>query len=74
MSDIEKPKRGRPPKPAESFNDFMRRIEAAHVDRDVYAVEAWHPDAPGGIWPGTYSGVRTHKGPCKVTYSDGSTE
>lgn len=61
-------------KKAESFVEFMRRIERAHIDRDVVAVEATHPDAPTGTWAGTFSGIRTTKGKPSVKYSDGTTE
>lgn len=58
--------------PAEPLDDFLRRIECAHIERDVYAVAATHPEATARIWPGTYSGIRLSRGDVSVTYSDGS--
>lgn len=58
--------------PAEPLDDFLRRIECAHIDRDAYAVAATHPDATARVWPGTYSGIRISQGDVSVTYSDGS--
>lgn len=61
-----------PAPPVEPLDDFLRRIECAHIDRDVYAVAATHPEATARIWPGTYSGIRLSRGDVSVTYSDGS--
>lgn len=61
-----------PAQPVEPLDDFLHRIECAHIDRDVYAVAATHPEATARIWPGTYSGIRLSRGDVSVTYSDGS--
>ena len=58
----------------EPLDDFLRRIEGAHIDRDVYAVAATHPEATERVWPGTYSGISLSAGPVSVRYSDGTTE
>ena len=58
----------------EPLDDFLRRIEGAHIDRDVYAVAATHPEATERVWPGTYSGISLSAGPASVRYSDGTTE
>ncbi len=57
----------------EPMEDFLRRIEGAHIARDVYAVAATHPDATERVWPGTYSGIRIAPGDVSVIYSDGTT-
>lgn len=57
----------------EPMEDFLRRIEGAHIARDVYAVAATHPDATVRVWPGTYSGIRIAPGDVSVLYSDGTT-
>lgn len=62
------------PAPVEPLDDFLRRVECAHIARDVYAVAATHPAASTRVWPGTYSGIRLSPGDVSVTYSDGSTE
>ena len=56
----------------EPLDDFLRRIEGAHIDRDVYAVAATHPEATERVWPGTYSGISLSAGPLSVLYSDGT--
>ena len=58
----------------EPLDGFLRRIEGAHIARDVYAVAATHPDATERVWPGTYSGISLSAGPVSVRYSDGTTE
>ena len=58
---------------AEPMEDFLRRIEGAHIARDVYAVAATHPEATERVWPGTYSGISLSAGPLSVLYSDGTT-
>ena len=58
----------------EPLDDFLRRVEGAHIARDVYAVAATHPDATERVWPGTYSGISLSAGPVSVRYSDGTTE
>lgn len=58
--------------PAEPLDDFLYRVEGAHIDRDVYAVAATHPEATERVWPGTYGGIRLSAGDVSVTYSDGS--
>lgn len=63
-----------PPASVEPLDDFLRRVECAHIGRDVYAVAATHPEASTRVWPGTYSGIRLSPGSVSVTYSDGSTE
>ena len=57
----------------EPLDDFLRRIEGAHIGRDVYAVAATHPEATERVWPGTYSGISLSAGPLSVLYSDGTT-
>lgn len=57
----------------EPLDDFLRRIEGAHIGRDVYAVAATHPEATERVWPGTYSGIRIAPGDVSVLYSDGTT-
>ena len=57
----------------EPLDDFLRRIEGAHIARDVYAVAVSHPEATERVWPGTYSGIRLSAGPVSVLYSDGTT-
>lgn len=59
---------------AEPLDDFLRRAERAHIDRDVVATAATHPEASECVWPGLYSGIRLSAGPPSVTYSDGTTE
>ena len=56
----------------EPLDDFLSRIEGAHIARDVYAVAATHPDATERVWPGTYSGIRIAPGDVSVLYSDGT--
>ena len=56
----------------EPLDDFLRRIEGAHIGRDVYAVAATHPEATERVWPGTYSGISLSAGPLSVLYSDGT--
>jgi hypothetical protein len=58
----------------EPLEDFLHRIEGAHIARDVYAVSATHPEAVERVWPGTYSGIRIAPGDVSVLYSDGTTE
>ena len=58
----------------EPLDDYLRRIEGAHIGRDVYAVAATHPEATERVWPGTYSGISLSAGPVSVRYSDGTTE
>lgn len=60
------------PPPIESLEDFLRRVEGAHLERDVVATAATHPDATERVWPGTYGGIRLSPGPASVTYSDGT--
>lgn len=60
--------------PMESLDDFLLRVEGAHIARDVVATAASHPDATVRIWPGTYGGIRLTAGPVSVTYSDGTRE
>ena len=57
----------------EPLEDFLRRVEGAHIARDVYAVAATHPEATVRVWPGTYSGIRIAPGDVSVVYSDGTT-
>ncbi|WP_147403633.1 hypothetical protein [Alicycliphilus denitrificans] len=59
--------------PAEPLEMFLRRVERAHIDRDVVATAATHPEATECVWPGTYGGIRLSAGPASVTYSDGTT-
>ena len=59
---------------AEPLDDYLRRVEGAHIARDVYAVAVSHPEATERVWPGTYSGIRLSAGPVSVLYSDGTTE
>ena len=58
----------------ESLEDFLRRVERVHIERDVVATAATHPHATERVWPGTYGGIRLALGPVSVTYSDGTTE
>ena len=60
------------PQPVEPLEDFLRRVEGAHLDRDVVATAATHPEATDRVWPGTYGGIRLSQGPASVTYSDGT--
>lgn len=70
-----KPQPGeQPAAPLELLDDFLRRVEGAHIERDVVATAATHPQATETIWPGTYGGIRLSAGPVSVTYSDGTTE
>lgn len=57
----------------EPLEDFLHRVEGAHIARDVYAVAATHPEATVRVWPGTYSGIRIAPGDVSVLYSDGTT-
>lgn len=57
----------------EPLEDYLHRIEGAHIARDVYAVAATHPEATVRVWPGTYSGIRIAPGDVSVLYSDGTT-
>lgn len=57
----------------EPLEDFLHRMEGAHIARDVYAVAATHPEATVRVWPGTYSGIRIAPGDVSVLYSDGTT-
>lgn len=61
-------------KAVEPLDDYLRRIEGAHIGRDVYAVAATHPEAAERVWPGTYSGIQLSAGPVSVRYSDGTAE
>lgn len=63
-----------PVAPAEPLEAFLRRVERAHIDRDVVATAATHPEATACVWPGLYSGIRLSTGPQSVTYSDGTRE
>lgn len=63
-----------PEVPTEPLDEFLRRVERAHIDRDVVATAATHPQATEATWPGTYGGIRLSAGPVSVTYSDGSIE
>ncbi|MDR3005608.1 MAG: hypothetical protein LBV14_15420 [Acidovorax sp.] len=58
----------------EPLDEFLRRVERVHIERDVVATAATHPQATETTWPGTYGGIRLSAGPASVTYSDGSTE
>ena len=58
--------------PVEPLDDFLRRVECAHLERDVVATAATHPEATERVWPGTYGGIRLSPGPASVTYSDGT--
>lgn len=58
----------------EPLDDFLRRVERVHIERDVVATAATHPHASERVWPGTYGGIRLAPGPASVTYSDGTTE
>ncbi|WP_370682257.1 hypothetical protein [Comamonas sp. GB3 AK4-5] len=60
--------------PTEPLDEFLRRVERVHIDRDVVATAATHPQATETTWPGTYGGIRLSAGPVSVTYSDGTTE
>ena len=60
------------PTTIEPLEDYLRRIEGAHIARDVYAVAATHPEATERVWPGTYSGIRIAPGDVSVLYSDGT--
>lgn len=60
------------PQPVEPLEDFLRRVEGAHLERDVVATAATHPEATERVWPGTYGGIRLSPGPVSVTYSDGT--
>lgn len=62
------------PTTVEPLDDYLRRVEGAHIARDVYAVAVSHPEAIERVWPGTYSGIRLSAGPLSVLYSDGTTE
>ena len=57
------------PTTIEPLEDYLRRIEGAHIARDVYAVSATHPEATERVWPGTYSGISLSAGPVSVRYS-----
>lgn len=57
----------------EPLEDYLHRVEGAHIGRDVYAVAATHPEATVRVWPGTYSGIRIAPGDVSVLYSDGTT-
>lgn len=60
--------------PVEPFEAFIHRIQRAHVHRDVFVVEAQHPEASGSeLFQGVFSGFRLTQGPVFVKYSDGST-
>lgn len=68
-----------PPEPEpepepEPLDEFLRRVERVHIERDVVATAATHPHASERVWPGTYGGIRLSAGPVSVTYSDGTTE
>jgi len=58
----------------ETLDAFLRRGEVKHIERDVVATAATHPQATETTWPGTYGGIRLRAGPASVTYSDGTTE
>lgn len=58
--------------PVEPLEDFLRRVEGVHLERDVVATAATHPEATERVWPGTYGGIRLSPGPVSVTYSDGT--
>ena len=57
----------------EPLDEFLRRVERVHIERDVVATAATHPHASERVWPGTYGGIRLSAGPVSVTYSDGTT-
>lgn len=59
---------------AEPLKDYIARVEAVHVGRDVFAVEITHPEASAGVHPGRFSGIRLKQGAPSVTYSDGTKE
>lgn len=59
----------------EPLSDYIARVERAHLDRDVVAVEVTHPNANMDVYPGTYAGIRLTQGDVpSVKYSDGTTE
>lgn len=73
---VEKPTRKPVEKPqdVEPLDQYLRRMERLHIDRDVVAVTATHPDAINGtVWKGTYGGVRLSVGKPGMKYSDGTT-
>lgn len=77
MSDETTKRSSRAPKSApaaEPLDSFLRRVECAHIHRDVVATAATHPEATACVWPGLYSGIRLSTGPQSVTYGDGTTE
>lgn len=74
MSKSQKTTAAAPAAPVEPLEMFLRRVERAHIERDVVATAATHPEATECVWPGTYSGIRLSAGPQSVTYSDGTTE
>ena len=70
----QQPQAHEPKAEIEPLEQFLRRIEVAHIARDVVATAATHPHATERVWPGTYGGIRLSQGPASVTYSDGATE
>lgn len=59
------------PEPAMPLADLIASKERA----DVPLVEVTHPEAEdGGFYQSKFSGIRLKKGPCRVMYSDGTTE
>ena len=68
------PPQAPPATAVEPLDEFLRRVERVHIERDVVATAATHPHASERVWPGTYGGIRLSAGPVSVTYSDGTTE
>ena len=67
------PPQAPPATAVEPLDEFLRRVERVHIERDVVATAATHPHASERVWPGTYGGIRLSAGPVSVTYSDGTT-
>lgn len=68
------PPQAMPATAVEPLDEYLRRVERVHIERDVVATAATHPHASERVWPGTYGGIRLSAGPVSVTYSDGTTE
>lgn len=68
------PPQAPPATAVEPLDEFLRRVERVHIERDVVATAATHPHASERVWPGTYGGIRLSTGPVSVTYSDGTNE
>lgn len=54
------------------LRDYIREHEDAAEALGVVVAQITHPDAPGDVMQGRYSGIRATEGNPSATYSDGS--